>query len=404
MNETEHAMQKSLEAAKSAHCPVINIAAGLSPSAIKPAAKLPQPVEDAIEASLAVRFAFLGAGQGGGRICDGFWRAGYRRAAVMNLTNADFKGLSDALPKIDLGVGGAGKDAELARRVAVDRQEDIRNLLVRSWGTTWDHAMICASLGGGTGSGSAPVLVETIRRYAQDMGQPPKVGAVVSLPVADEGYIFCRNAVTTFEKLVELQVSPIIVIDNARVLSLYRPAVAAQHAKANSLAVDLLHLFNQLAAVHSPYVTFDRTEFKQLLASGIVTFGSADIPKFESPADVSGAIREQLDGNVLAAVDLGSGTLAACLFVAGEKVLESVGLDYCAAGWTAVARAMDPEGTKATLVHRGLYPGAAPGLQAYVMVGGLSVKKSRLVMLAREGGLLGGGGAPRVAQFLGVQD
>jgi hypothetical protein len=200
-------------------------------------------------------------------------------------------------------------------------------------------------------------------------------------------------------------VSPLIVIDNARINTLYRPPIAALHAQANRVVVNLLHLFNELAAVHSPYVTFDRSEFIQLLESGIVTFGAADIPKVNSPADVSTAIREKLDDNVLAAVDLSTGSVAACLFVAGEQVLQSVGLDYFEAGWTAVDRAMRSEGdAKPVVVHRGLYEGAAAGLQSYVMVGGLGVKRSRLAALARAGGLLGSGGMSRVAQFLGIQD
>ena len=60
------------------------------------------------------------------------------------------------MPKLSLDVGGAGKDTEMARQAMRGRQEDVRDLMTRSWGTIFDYALVCTSLGGGTGSGSAP--------------------------------------------------------------------------------------------------------------------------------------------------------------------------------------------------------------------------------------------------------
>ena len=405
-------MNKSLDAVKkvsvSAPRPVIgNVAAGISPGAVKPAAKQPPIIHDAFKHDVGVRFAFLGSGQGGGRMADAFYTLGYRRAAVFNTTDADFAGLSEALPKFSLDVGGASKDMEMARQALASRTEDVRDLLTRSWGTQFDCTLICTSLGGGTGSGTAPDLVKIARRYMEDHGATPRVGAIVSLPTATEGYQICRNAVAAFQQLVELKVSPLIVIDNGRIHSLYRPPMAQLHPLSNSIVAKLLHLFNQLAAVHSQHITFDRSEFMQLLDSGLVVMGAADIQKFDSPADVSGAIRDQLSNNVLAAVDLQTGKKAACLFVGATDVLGKLDLEYFDAGYTALDRILGAAygaGTVETVVHRGLYEGTDPGLQAYVMVGALDLPRARLSELAKKGGLFNNGTKTRTAAFLGVDD
>ncbi len=408
-------MQQSLDAAKartartgiSAPRPpkITNVASSLAPSAHKPADTKPRKVEDAIDHDVAMRMAFLGTGQGGGRIANAFWGLGYRRVAAFNTTDQDFNGLDEAIEKLSLHVGGAGKDMEIASGALRGREEDVRDLLVKAWGDgPVDCAMVCASLGGGTGSGTAPELVRIARKYMTDRGLEPRVGAIVSLPPVAEGYQICRNAVLGFQRLVEAKVSPLIIIDNARIHELYRPAMTKLHPTANDTVAQLFHLFNQLAAVRSELITFDRSEFAQILDSGLVVMGSADIQNINSPTDVSGAIRDQLSQSVLAQVDLKTGRKAACLFVGGADTLDKLDLDYYDAGFTQLNRILGSAyGEKTqTVVHRGLYPGQDPGLQAYIMVGELAIPRERLQLLAREGGL--GDARSRVADFLGVQD
>jgi cell division GTPase FtsZ len=413
MSEAEDQMNASMDAARrtpvsvpSVPRPRIpNVAASVSPGGRKPAARQPQPVNDEHGTDVAFRFAFLGAGQGGGRIANAFWKLGYRRVAAFNTTDADFAGLDDSLPKLSLDVGGAGKDTGQARAAMRGREEDVRDLLTRAWGTTLDYALICTSLGGGTGSGSAPELVKLARQYMKDRGLPPRVGAIVSLPTLTEGFQVCRNAVQGFQALQDAGVSPLIVIDNAKIHQLYQPAMSQLHSTANETVASLLHLFNQLASVHSQYITFDRSELGQILDSGLVVMGASDIQKFDSPADVGSAIREQLSNNVLAQVDLKTGNKAACLFVGSQEVLDQLNLDYFEAGYAQLDRTLGGGNPDAqTVVHRGLYAGDGQGLQAYVMVGGLALPSVRLAELARKGGL---GTNPRsgsAADHLGVDD
>lgn len=382
-----------------------NLAARLSPAAHRPAARIAS-IEDNFNAPVAFRMAFIGSGQGGGRIASAFWDIGYRRVGVFNTTDQDFHGLPDEIPKLSLNIGGAGKDTQLARANVEGRDEEVRDLFTRAWGADPDCVLVCVSLGGGTGSGTAKPLVEMARKYMVDRGRPPRVGAVVSLPSPDDGQMIARNAVIAFAGLVEAKVSPLIVIDNERVHELYQPSMDELLPKSNELVSQLFHLFNSYAAEKSKYTSFDRSEFLRLLDGGLMVMGAADIPLegIQSPADISGAIREQLANSVLARVDLKKGREGACVFVGNRQVLSKFGKDYFAAGFTMMDRvvgsAYDPA-SHTTVIHRGLYEGADDGLQCYVMVSGLQPPAERLADLARRAGLQLS--TPSLAKFLKVE-
>lgn len=384
-----------------------NVAKALAPSAHKPAARRVE-VKDAFPHEVAFKLAFLGSGQGGSRIADAFYRLGYRRVAVLNTTDMDFAGLTPEIPKLNLGVGGAAKDPQFAANALKGRDEEVRDLMTRAFGNDPEYVLLCVGLGGGTGSGTAPGLVALARAYLSDKGKDPRrVGAIVSLPPVSEGQAQARNAVNAFKALYELKVSPLVIIDNARIHELYEPPMSQLHPRANVTVSQLLHLFNRLAAVHSEYVTFDRSELGQLLDGGVVVMGAADlaVDEIRSPADVSQRIRDELANNVLATVDLRKGQKAACLFVGSQDVLDSFSLDYFDAGFTQLDRIVGsahPE--EPTVIHRGVYLGTEPGLQCYTLVSELEPPVDRLAELARKGQLSQAANPKGLAAFLRIQD
>lgn len=372
--------------------PAANVARAAAPSAHAAARVRAEAVADAFDHETAVRFAFVGAGQGGGRIAQAFWDVGYRRVAAFNTTDSDFAGLADELPRFSLGVGGAAKDMAAARAAMRGRDEEVWDLFTRAWGRSFDRAVVCVGLGGGSGGGACVPLVRLARRYMESHGLAPRVGAVVSLPGVDEGRRVARNAVEAFAELAAERVSPLVVIDNDAVDALYRPPMAHLLPKSNELVSRLLHLFNRLAATKSRHITFDRSEFEQVLDAGLVVFGSADLPteSIAGPADVSQAIKEQLAASVLARVDPRTAKKAACVFVAGSSVLEAYGKEYFAAGFTMIDRVVGSAhaaGDAEVVVHRGLYQEGDDGLQCYVLIGGAEPPFDKLAALARVGGL-----------------
>jgi cell division GTPase FtsZ len=386
----------------------VNVAKNLSPSSHQQG-KQPEPIADAFDYDTALHMAFLGTGQGGSRIANAFWNLGYRRVGVFNTTASDFQGLADEMQKLSLDIGGAAKDATFAKQQLHGRDQEVWDLMTRAWGSTMDCAIVCASLGGGTGSGTVAALVKSARDYMTDKGRPPRVGAIVSLPPTSEGQQQCRNAVTAFRELLEIKASPLIVIDNARIHQLYKPSMAKLYATANDTVSQLLHMFNQMGAVHSDYITFDRSELAQLLDGGIVVMGAADIDPqtIQSPADVSTQIRQDLTKNVLAPMNLKKGRKGACLFVGHEEVLNNWGLEYFEAGFNQLDRVIGADRADVaktpTIIHRGLYVGTEPGLQCYTLISELEPPYERLQELAKKGGL-DAGTVSGMATFLGLND
>ena len=377
-----------------------NIAAGLSPTAHVQAAQQVQ-INDEFGHDVAFNMAFIGSGQGGARLASAFHGLGYRRIGLFNTAESDFNGLPDSIERHTLELGGAAKDARFAEEAIQGREEEIWDLLQRSWGNDMDYGLVCVGLGGGTGSGTSGKLVEIARQYMESKGKPPRVGAIVSIPSYTEGQQVCRNAVTAFQKLMDLKCSPMILIDNARIHQLYKPGMTQLYNVANSTVSQLLHLFNQLAAVHSPLITFDRSELAQLLDHGICVMGAASLQNISSPADISQAIRDQLTNNVLAEVDLKSGSKGACLFVGDQNHLDNLSLDYFDAGFTQMNRTLKGG---SSVVHRGVYLGSAPGLQAYAMISDLKPPVATLAKLAKEANITKAQLSGGLAQFLGVND
>ncbi len=379
---------------------IVNVAAALSPKSHQPAAQQ-VVINDSFPYDVAFNIAFMGSGQGGARIASSFHDLGYRRVGLFNTAESDFQGLPEAIERHTLELGGAAKDARFAEAALNGHEEEIWDLLQRSWGNDMDYGIICVGLGGGTGSGTAGKLVEIARKYMESKGKEPRVGVIASIPSPSEGQQVCRNAVAALQKLVKLQVSPLILMDNKKIHELYRPGMSKLFTTANQTVSQLFHLFNQLAAVHSPLITFDRSELAQLLDNGICVMGGATLENVTSPADISSGIRDQLTNNVLAAVDLSTGTKGACLFVGDENHLDQLSIDYFDAGFTQMNRTLKGG---ASVVHRGVYVGAEAGLQAYAMISDLDPPVETLAQLAKVANIskeqLSGG----MAGFLGVND
>jgi cell division protein FtsZ len=103
---------------------------------------------------------------------------------------------------------GAGSDPHLGAEAARETEAEIKKALQGA-----DMVFITCGLGGGTGTGSAPVIAE----IAKKMGNLT-VG-IVTLPFSMEGHRRYENAVMGLEKLEQI-VDTLIVIPNEKLLEL----------------------------------------------------------------------------------------------------------------------------------------------------------------------------------------
>jgi cell division protein FtsZ len=164
--------------------------------------------------NLKARIKVIGIGGGGGNAVNTMI-GGKLSGVDFMVANTDAQALdaSRAPVKIQLGATvtkglGAGANPEIGRRAALEDEEIIREYLSGS-----DMIFITAGMGGGTGTGGAPVVA----RLAREAGALT-VG-VVTKPFMFEGKKRMRQAEAGIEHLKQ-SVDTLIVIPNQRLLSI----------------------------------------------------------------------------------------------------------------------------------------------------------------------------------------
>ncbi|HYU50126.1 MAG TPA: cell division protein FtsZ [Candidatus Limnocylindria bacterium] len=153
----------------------------------------------------------VGVGGAGGNAVDGMIRAGTRGVEFV-ACNTDAQALRRSLARHRIRIGqaitgglGTGGDPDVGRRAAEEDSHKVADAIRGS-----DMVFITAGLGGGTGSGAAPVIAAIAREQgALTLG-------VVTKPFAFEG---ARRRVVAEEAADELRqrVDALIVIPNDRV-------------------------------------------------------------------------------------------------------------------------------------------------------------------------------------------
>ena len=103
---------------------------------------------------------------------------------------------------------GAGADPKIGEEAAKESKEDMKKALEGS-----DMIFVTCGLGGGTGTGSAPVVAETAKKLGA------LTVAIVTLPFSMEGRQRMNNARTGLEKL-EAVVDTLIIIPNDKLLEI----------------------------------------------------------------------------------------------------------------------------------------------------------------------------------------
>jgi cell division protein FtsZ len=170
------------------------------------------------------RIVVIGVGGGGGNAINTMIRAGLTGVDfVIANTDAQALGVSDAPIKIQLGVEltkglGAGANPEIGRKAALEQEELLREEIVNA-----DMVFVTAGMGGGTGTGAAPVVA----RIAKDLGALT-VG-VVTKPFLFEGRKRQRQASDGIREL-RAAVDTLIAIPNQRLIEISGRSTTAMEA------------------------------------------------------------------------------------------------------------------------------------------------------------------------------
>ena len=155
----------------------------------------------------------IGAGGGGSNAVNRMIEAGLRNVEFI-VANTDLQALNRSKAHTKLGLGakvthglGAGGKPEIGEKAAMEDKAAITAALQGA-----DMVFITAGMGGGTGTGSAPVIAE----IAKELGA--LTVAVVTKPFAFEGRVKMRLAEEGIERL-RLAVDTLIVIPNQHLLN-----------------------------------------------------------------------------------------------------------------------------------------------------------------------------------------
>ncbi|PSP57790.1 cell division protein [Halobacteriales archaeon QH_7_66_36] len=169
-----------------------------------------------------MKLAMIGFGQAGGKILDKFLeydrRTGseiVRAAVAVNSAKADLMGLENIPEENRVLIGqarvkghGVGADNELGAEIAEEDIDEVQGAIDSIPVHEVDAFLVIAGLGGGTGSGGAPVLSKHLKRIYTE----PVYGLGV-LPSQDEGGIYTLNAARSFQTFVR-EVDNLMVFDN----------------------------------------------------------------------------------------------------------------------------------------------------------------------------------------------
>ena len=155
----------------------------------------------------------IGVGGGGGNAVNHMYREGIHDVTFV-LCNTDAQALNDSPVPVHLQLGkeglGAGNKPQRAREAAEESIDSIRKML--NDGTKM--AFITAGMGGGTGTGAAPVIAQV----SKEMGILT-VG-IVTIPFRFEGPKKIDRALDGVEEMAK-HVDALLVINNERLREIY---------------------------------------------------------------------------------------------------------------------------------------------------------------------------------------
>lgn len=231
----------------------------------------------------------IGVGGGGGNAVNHMYREGIHDVSFV-LCNTDRQALNDSPVPMHLQLGheglGAGNRPEVARQAAEDSIEEVHKML--DDGTRM--AFVTAGMGGGTGTGAAPVIA----RESKNMGILT-VG-IVTIPFKFEGTAKINQALDGVEEM-EKNVDALLVVNNERLRQIYGElSVIQAFAKADNTLSVAARSISEIITVHG-LINLDFNDVKTVLKDGGVAIMSTGYG--EGEGRVKKAIHDALNSPLL---------------------------------------------------------------------------------------------------------
>lgn len=231
----------------------------------------------------------IGVGGGGGNAVNHMYKEGIHDVSFV-LCNTDAQALNDSPVPVHLQLGkeglGAGNRPARAREAATESIDDIRRMLDDGTKMTF----ITAGMGGGTGTGAAPVIAQV----SKDMGILT-VG-IVTIPFRFEGPKKIDQALDGVEEMAK-HVDALLVINNERLREIYTDlTVLDAFGKADDTLSVAAKSIAEIITIHG-LINLDFNDVKTVLKDGGVAIMSTGYG--EGEGRVKKAIEDALNSPLL---------------------------------------------------------------------------------------------------------
>lgn len=224
-----------------------------------------------LEKSSGAIIKVIGVGGGGGNAVNHMYHQGIKDVGFM-VCNTDAQALQNSpIPmKVQLGASltegrGAGNKPDIGRQAAIENIDDVKQAIEN--GTKM--VFITAGMGGGTGTGAAPVIAEACREL-----NILTVG-IVTIPFRNEGRRRIKQAIDGISEM-QTHVDSLLVINNERIREMYGDfKISEAFAKADNVLATAAKGIAEIITVPG-YINVDFADVETVMRkSGVALMGSA---------------------------------------------------------------------------------------------------------------------------------
>ena len=225
----------------------------------------------------------IGCGGGGVNAVDGMINAGLSGVEFIAI-NTDAQALMPSLADVKVDIGrdrtkglGAGANPEIGRLSAKDSVVEINEVVSGA-----DVVFVTAGMGGGTGTGSAPIVANCAKKAgALTVG-------VVTTPFAFEGSKRMTNAlegINSFSK----EVDTLIVVPNENLISMLDPEISMEDAfkEADGVLLKAVAAISDLVTTPGQ-INIDFADIKRVMKDAGSAFMGIGYADGENRAEIAG--------------------------------------------------------------------------------------------------------------------
>lgn len=253
-------------------------------------------MEDLLQFELPVNRSSIikvfGVGGGGSNAVNHMYRKGIKDVDFV-ICNTDAQALANSgVPvKIQLGSSltegrGAGNKPSIGREAAIENLDDVIDVLSNNT----KMVFITAGMGGGTGTGAAPVIAKA----AKELGI--LTVAIVTIPFRNEGQ---RRISQAMEGIAEIEkhVDSLLIINNEKIREMYGDLrVSEAFSRADDVLAVAAKGIAEIITVHG-YINVDFADVETVMSnSGVAILGSAQA---NGPDRAIEAVKEAMNSPLL---------------------------------------------------------------------------------------------------------